>query len=71
MFFQAAFLCAPCPSHQLGYLMLTFFNSDDMAESRREESLILVFNFKSLGTSIRKKDLKECMMIEELADSAY
>lgn len=32
---------------------------------------ILVFNFKSLGTSIRKKDLKECMMIEELADSAY
>lgn len=51
--------------------MFIFFNSDDMVESRREESLILVFNFKSLGISIRKKDLKECMMIEELVDFVY
>lgn len=53
-----------------GFDVYLLSSSDDMAENRRGQSAP-GFEFQKSRPKYKKKDVEECMMIEDLADVAY
>lgn len=69
--YQSAFVYIPCPSCQLGGLMFIYFPQVITWQKIEEDSLLLAFEFQKSRPKYKKKDVEECMMIEDLADVAY